>query len=147
MMPVHIRCCHLLPDAVVPPNLFFILSKGNNAGMPGLKPWANSFVVISTNEEMNDFYFWLVYGLFKAKAFKVIHRGSVIQYVNIDELRKIIMDAANIIYPSWQDFKAILQQMELLEERKNNLAKILKATATMQEYLIRNYFIQKGIKT
>jgi hypothetical protein len=26
---------------------FFILSKGNNAGKPGLGPWANSFIAIA----------------------------------------------------------------------------------------------------
>ena len=56
------------------------------------------------------------------------------------------MPAAKIIYPHWQDFKTILQQLALLEQRKNNLALILKSTATFQDYLIRNYFIQHGIK-
>lgn len=147
MMPVHIRCNRLSPDAAVPANVFFILSKGNNAGKPGIKPWTNSFIVIASNEEMKDFYFWLTYGLYKAKSFRIIQRGSVIQYVNLDELRFVIMQAANLIYPSWKEFKKILQQVEELEKRKNSLIKILKATATMQEYLIRSYLHQHGIKS
>lgn len=146
MMPVTIRCCYLSPDAVIPPNVFFILSKGDNAGKPGLKPWVNSFVVISNNPEMKEFYFWLTYGLYKAKSFKTIHRGSVIQYVNLRELRHVIMKAADAIYPTWQEFKKILQQMEQLEAHKNNLVKLLKTTGTLQEYLIRNFLQQHGVK-
>jgi len=145
-MPLTIRCFHqtqqFFPDAQ-----FFILSKGNNAGKPGLEPWTNSFIATAPNAEMRDFYFWLTYGLFKAQSFKVFHRGSVIPFINLQETRDVIMPAANIIYPHWQEFKIILQQLELLEQRKNNLAQILKSTATVQEYLIRNYFIQNGIKT
>lgn len=147
MMLPSVRCYHLKANAEIKPNEFFILCKGDNAGKPGLKPWTNSFVVTASNEEMKDFYFWLTYGLFKAKAFKTFHRGSVFNYVNIGEVRHLITSAAHILYPKWQEFKTILQQMELLEQRKNNLAQILKATATLQEYLIRNYFIQNGIKT
>ncbi len=147
MMPVHIRCCHLSPDAVVPPHLFFILSKGNNAGKPGVTPWANSFVVISSNQEMRDFYFWLTYGLFTAKAFRVIQRGTAIPFVNVGELRHVIANAAQVLYPKWQEFRIILQQLEKLEKQKNSLGQILKATATLQECLIRNYLQQQGIKT
>ncbi len=135
------------PDAAVPANVFFILSKGNNAGKPGLKPWTNSFIVIASNEEMKEFYFWLTYGLYKAKSFRIIQRGSVIQYVNLDELRFVIMQAANLIYPSWQEFKKILQQVEALEQKKNNLVKLLKTTTSIQEYLIRSYLQQQGIKS
>src|SRR6187397_1437661 len=147
MMPLIIRCNHILSQHDVSDAQFFILSKGDNAGKPGLQPWTNSFVATASNAEMKEFYFWLTFGLFKAQSFKVFHRGSVIPFINLQETRDLIMPAANIIYPHWQEFKTILQQMELLEQRKNNLAQILKSTATLQEYLIRNYFIQNGIIT
>ena len=147
MMPLSIRCNHISSQQDVSDAQFFILSKGENAGKPGLEPWTNSFVATASNAEMKDFYFWLTFGLFKAKSFKVFHRGSVIPFINLQETRDLIMPAANIIYPQWQEFKTILKQLELLEQRKNNMAQILKSTATLQEYLIRNYFIQNGIKT
>ena len=146
-MPLSIRCNHISSQHYISDAQFFILSKGDNAGKPGLEPWTNSFVATAANAEMKDFYFWLTFGLFKAQSFKVFHRGSVIPFINLQETRDLIMPAANVIYPHWQEFKKILQQMELLEQRKNNLAQILKSTATFQEYLIRNYFIQNGIKT
>ncbi|MEO5889559.1 MAG: hypothetical protein ABIQ31_04865 [Ferruginibacter sp.] len=57
------------------------------------------------------------------------------------------MPAAVSIYPNWQDFKTILQQLELLEKRKNNLAEILRATAKLQEYLIRAYLMKDSSNT
>ena len=146
-MPLIIRCYHSSSQQNDADAQFFILSKGNNAGKPGLEPWTNSFVATAANTEMKDFYFWLTFGLFKAQSFKVFHRGSVIPFINLQETRDLIMPAAKIIYPHWQEFKTILQQMEILEQRKNSLAQILKSTATVQEYLIRSYFIQNGIKT
>jgi hypothetical protein len=147
MMPLNICCFHNQTLQNDSDCQFFILSKGGNAGKPGLQPWANSFIAITSNEEMRDFYFWLTYGLFKAQSFKIVQRGSVIPFINLKETRDLIMSVAKIIYPHWQEFKIILQQLELLEQRKNNLAQILKSTATVQEYLIRNYLIQNGIKT
>ena len=147
MMPLSIRCNHNSSQPNLSDVQFYILSKGNNAGKPGLVPWTNSFVATAANEEMKDFYFWLTFGLFKAKNFKILQRGSVIPFINIQETRDLIMPAAKVIYPNWQEFKKTLQLLELLEQRKNNLAEILKSTATVQEYLIRNYFIQNGIKT
>ncbi len=146
MMPLTIHCNHSIlqfnPDVQ-----FFILCKGQNAGKPGTEPWSNSFVATACNQEMRDFYYWLTYGLFRTKAFESFHRGSVIPFIYLQETRDLIMPAAFEIYPKWDEFKLLLRQMELLETRKNNLAEILKNTATLQEYLIRNYFIQQGIKT
>ena len=128
------------------PTNFFILAKGNNAGKPSLQPWANAFTAIAATQEMRDFYYWLTYGLYKANAFKVCHRGSVIPFINIGEVKNVILPAAQAIYPQWQEYKTILKQLALLEQRKNNLAQILKSTATLQEMLIRNYFMQNGIQ-
>lgn len=146
MMPLFIKSSNSALETNVAPNQFFILSKGNNAGKPGLSPWSNSFIATTSTQEMKDFYFWLTYGLFKANSFKIYHRGSVIPFINIGEVKSVIMPAAQAIYPQWQEYKVILKQLELLEQRKNNLAQILKSTATLQEMLIRQYFQQQGIK-
>jgi hypothetical protein len=146
MMPLIIRCYHPAAPKQFTNSRFFILAKGNHAGKPGLLPWTNSFVATATNPEMKDFYFWLTYGLYKTNSFKTRHHGSVIAFINIAEVKEVIEPAARSIYPQWQQYKTILQQLELLEQRKNNLAQILKSTATLQESLIRNYFFQNGIK-
>ncbi len=146
MMPLFIKSCNNALSVIEQPTHFFILAKGNNAGKPSLTPWANSFTAITSTQEMRDFYYWLTFGLYKAKSFKIYHRGSVIPFINIGEVKKVIDPAAKAIYPQWQEYKIILKQLELLEQRKNNLAQILKSTATLQEMLIRNYFLQNGIK-
>jgi hypothetical protein len=145
MLPITIRCYR--SSAVQPPFAFYILAKGDNAGKPALQPWPNSFVAIAPNQEMKEFYFWLTFGLHKANAFKTFHRGSVIPFINIGEVRDVIMPAARNIYPHWQEYKTILQHLELLENRKNNLVQILKSTATLQDMLIKSWLLEKGIKT
>lgn len=147
MMPLSIRCFHSTANNSLAHRQFYILSKGNNAGKPGFEPWTNSYVATAPNAEMKEFYFWLTYGLYKAHSFKKFHRGSVIPFINIGETYEVIMSAAIIIYPKWQEYKTILQQMEQLENRRASLVQILKATATMQEYIIRNYLIKNGIKS
>ncbi len=123
-MPLTIHCNHSIlqfnPDVQ-----FFILSKEHNAGKPSLEPWANSFVASACNKEMKDFYYWLTYGLFRAKAFELFHRGSVISFINLQETRDLIMPAAFEIYPKWDEFLLLPKHIELLEKRKNNLAEIL----------------------
>ncbi|MEO6546621.1 MAG: hypothetical protein ABIN94_01425 [Ferruginibacter sp.] len=70
MMPLSIRCYHQ-SQQIFPDTQFFILSKGNSAGKPGLQPWVNSFIATANNNEMRDFYYWLTYGLHKAQAFNL----------------------------------------------------------------------------
>jgi hypothetical protein len=146
MQPLFIKSTTNALSVPEQPTNFFILAKGDNAGKPSLTPWSNAFTAIAPTQEMRDFYYWLTFGLYKAKAFKIYHRGSVIPFINIGEVKKVIQPAAMAIYPQWQEYKTILKQLELLEQRKTNLAQILKSTATLQEMLIRNYFMQHGIK-
>src|SRR5689334_18639101 len=98
MMPLSIRCFHNQQVETIPATQFFILSKGSNAGQPALRPWTNSFIATASNDEMKDFYFWLTYGLYKAKCFKPFHRGSVIPFINLNETQNIIMLAGRNIY-------------------------------------------------
>ena len=138
MMYPHIRCYHSL--ASINPFEFYILSKGDNAGKPGFKPWTNCFVVICNNKQNLDFFFWLIYGVWRDGKFKVCHRGSVIPFINLNDVRDLIRDIAPAILPDWNKYQEILEALTKLEHKKASLAEQILATGNLQRALLRMYF-------
>jgi hypothetical protein len=135
-----VRCYH--PNASIPPHSFFILCKGNNAGRPALVPWQNSFIATCSNEEYFKFFFWLVYGLHQSKKFKVYQRGSVIPYINVNDVRLCIREVALLIHPDWARFQEILSSLERCNKLKASLAQQIIATEKLQQVLLQQYFQQ-----
>ena len=133
-----IHCYH--EGAVVPPHSFFILSKGCNAGKPGFQPWTNSFIVVCPHEEYFNFYFWLIYGLWRDGKFKTRHRGSVIPFINLNDVRVLIREAAPAIKPGWNKYQQILETLNKLEQKKTSLAEQIIITTNLQRHLLRTYF-------
>ena len=138
MMFPQIRCYH--SSLMTQPLVFYILCKGENAGKPALKPWVNSFAVICSNQMYFDFYFWLVYGLYKSHKFKVRLRGSVIPFINVNDVRELIRELAPAVLPDWSRFQELINSMDKLEKVKSNLAQQLIASENLQRQLIRCYF-------
>ena len=101
-----------------PPYVFYILAKGNNAGKPALVPWANCFMASCSNQEAKEFYFWLVYGLYNAGRFRVHHHGTAIQFLNIDDVQRVVKEIAPSILPHWQKFKALLKLSQSLNSKR-----------------------------
>ena len=120
--------------------VFYILCKGDNAGKPSLKPWPNSFVVICQNQQYFNFYFWLVYGLFKANKFKASLRGSVIPFINLDDVRTIIRGVAPEVFPDWAKFQELINTMDKIDKLKSTLAQQIIASDNLQQYLLHRYF-------
>jgi hypothetical protein len=140
-----IRCFHA--GAAVPPHSFFILCKGCNAGKPGFRPWTNSFIVVCPHEEYFKFYFWLVYGLHQSGSFKIRHRGSVIPFISLEDVRDLIREVAPPIHPDWSRFQEILSYLDKLNNLKSTLAQQLVATDQLQRSLLLKYFFEKRKKT
>lgn len=137
MLPM-IRCYHA--GAPVPDNSFFILSKGCNAGKPGFKHWTNSFIVVCPNQKYFDFHFWLVYSLFQSGKFKIRHRGSVIPFLNLNDVRDTIREVAQLIHPDWSGYQEILSSLDKLSKLKATLAEQIVATDKLQHCLFHKYF-------
>ena len=139
MFPM-VRCYH--EGAVIPPYSFFILCKGCNAGKPSFKPWTNSFIVVCSNQQNLDFYFWLFYGLHQSGKFKTRHRGSVIPFINLNDVRDIIREVAPLIYPDWSRYQEILSSLDKLNKLKATLAEQIVTTDKLQRCLLQKYFLQ-----
>ena len=140
MILPQIRCNY--STAIQNPNVFFILCKGNNAGKPSLTPWANSFVVICQHKEYFDFYFWLVYALFKSDKFKIRLRGSVIPFININDVRDVIREVAPFIHPDWSRLQELIKTLDNLSKLKSSLEQQIKASENLQKCLLHNFFTE-----
>lgn len=124
--------------------VFYILSKGNNAGRPAFKPWANCFIAICPNQEMFDFYFWLCFGLFRTGKFQMFYRGSVINFLNVSDVQKLISEMAVNVHQHWQQYRLTVENLAKLEKKKATLVQQLIATVKLQTTLIDLYFKKKG---
>ena len=140
MMYPQIRCYH--EGAVIPAHSFFILCKGCNAGKPGFKSWTNSFIVVCPHQQYVDFYFWLIYGLFQSGKFKTRHRGSVIPFINLNDVRDVIREVAPLIHPDWIRYQEILASLDKLSKLKATLAEQIIATDKLQRCLLQKYFLE-----
>ena len=138
MLFPQIRCFHSSVNEQ--PFMFFILSKGENAGMPRLVPWANCFAVRCNNKEAFEYYYWLVYALFKAGKFKTRQRGSVIQFINIQDVRDIIRQSLPLVFEQWQKYQRLLQHLDALEKAKTTLGMQLVTTENLQRTLLHKFF-------
>ena len=127
-----------------PPYVFYILAKGENAGKPALRPWANCFMAACSNKEAMEFYFWLVYGLHSAGRFKAYHRGSAIQFLNISDVHAVVKEVAPSILPHWQNYRQIVESLSKLEQKKAILAQHIISTEKLQKQLIGAYFLKKA---
>jgi hypothetical protein len=109
---------------------FFILSKGLNSGKPLNQPCPNCFVLLTDNHEDKELLFWLCFGLWKSKSFQYLFRGSVIPFVTINEIRKLIMESttkANCNALATQKAIQALQILEIKEQRIKTTLKLIDA--------------------
>jgi hypothetical protein len=116
---------------------FYILNKGLNSGRPLDTPCPNCFILSTTSAEDKDFYFWLVFGLWQSKAFHPYLRGSVIPFITIKELQKVIIQASVKAQANPAKFnKAIasLQQLDLLEKSYIKNLQLIKQARQMVFY-------------
>jgi len=107
---------------------FYILSKGLNSGKPLVTPCPNSFVCICKSQEQKDFYFWLLFGLWKAKHFHQFLTGSVIPFIRLSDLKDEVLNQAEKVSKQEKEYKSTVDKIKQLEEKekaiRQNLALI-----------------------
>jgi len=104
---------------------FYILCKGLNSGKPLETPCPNSFVCICKNQDEKDFYFWLLFGLWKAKHFHQLLTGSVIPFIRIDEFKKEVATQAEHVSKQHTAYTKTIDQIKLLEQKEKQLQQYL----------------------
>ncbi len=107
---------------------FYILSKGLNSGKPLVTPCPNSFVCICKSQEQKDFYFWLLFGLWKAKHFHQFLTGSVIPFIRLSDFKDAVFNQAEKVSKQEKEYKSTVDKIQQLEEKekaiRQNLALI-----------------------
>ena len=106
------------PKNQVPPHSFFDLSKGLNSGKPLFAPCPNCFVVTTKDEEVKEFVYWLIYGLWQSRAFYVFHTGSVIPFIRIDEFRSFVLEKFRQARQEDEKHSQVIKALRSLEDRE-----------------------------
>jgi len=122
---------------------FYILSKGLNSGKPLTAPCQNSFVCICKNEEQKDFYFWLLFGLWKAKHFHQFLTGSVIPFIRINEFKKEVAVQAEKISKQQAAYTNTIKQIKLLEQKEMQMLQNLALIKDVKRAMIYRHIKSK----
>lgn len=131
-MPQSVKIKTHKPGRCYSENHFFILSKGNNAGKPLAAPCPNCFVLLAESDTEKDLLYWLCYGLWQGRCFRVYLSGSVIPFIHLQDLRKVIVFAH-----------------EKVEGKKEGFAKaieVLKSCAAHEEKITKQLMLIKDAK-
>jgi hypothetical protein len=106
------------PKNPIPAHSFFILSKGLNSGKPLLTPCANSFVVSAKDESTREFLYWLLYSLWKSRAYYQFHVGSVIPFIRIHEFRKFVQEKYAEARAKDEEHEKTIRALRTLEDKE-----------------------------
>ena len=118
---------------------FYVLSKGLNSGKPLEKPCPNSFVCICKNQDEKEFYFWLLFGLWKAKHFHQLLTESVIPFIRIDEFKNEVATQAEHVSKQKTAYTKTINQIKLLEQKEKQLQQYLAVIADVKRATIYRY--------
>jgi hypothetical protein len=123
-------------------NRFYILNKGQNSGKPSLMPFANSFVCDCASQQEAELVYILCYGLWQSKQFQPFLRGSVIEFITIDDLRTVLKEAFDeaLLKPQFVDcVRRVLDIDRLIELRKQENKKLnnLKIALVVQHFRVK----------
>lgn len=96
----------------------FILNKGLNSEKPLYEPCPNCFVVIFSNTEDKESYYWLSYSLWKSKFWHPFLVGSVIPFLRIHEFKSEFDKKTRIMMEEHEAHLKNVQALKLLEQKE-----------------------------
>ncbi len=123
---------------------FFILNKGLNSGKPLNQPCPNCFVCLTDNHEDREFLYWLCFGLWRSKSFHYLLKGSVIPFVTIDEIRKLIRESSAKANCKTQAFQKAMQALRLLDTNEQKIKVTLKMIDTARQAIFYDLMKEAG---
>ena len=122
---------------------FYVLSKGLNSGKPLEKPCPNSFVCICKNQDEKEFYFWLLFGLWKAKYFHPFLTGSVIPFLRISDLKNEVGTQAEIVSKQSGEYKSKIHKVKILEAKEMSIRQNLALINDLKRAMIYRHLKSK----
>ena len=118
---------------------FYILCKGLNSGKPLTTPCPNSFVCVCENQSQKDFYFWLFFGLWKAKYFHQFLVGSCIPFLRLDDAKNEASKNALIVGKNLSAYQSTVSKVKLIEEKEQQIRQNLKTLSELKRALIHTH--------
>lgn len=112
---------------------FFILNKGLNSGKPLDSPCPNCFICITENQADKDFMYWLCFGLWRSKSFHYYLKGSVIPFITIDDIKKLIQESSTKASINEKAFEKSIQSLKLLDVNERKIKLTLKMIDTARQ--------------
>lgn len=119
---------------------FYILNKGMNSGKPLEMPCANCFSLSCSSEADKEFYYWLLFGLWRTKAFHPFLKGTVIPFITLTDLKKCIQtgsEHANQDLEKYQKNIKALKFLDLKEKQFHQNLQLIEETRRMIFYKYR----------
>lgn len=122
---------------------FFILNKGNNSGKPLTAPCPNCFVIQFNNEDEKEQVYWLLFGLWRSKAFHQFLCGSVIPFVNLKDVKDCIRAGYQKATETPEQFKKSVATLRSLEQMEAQYKQNLQLIAEAKQMVFYRYILKR----
>lgn len=118
---------------------FFILNKGMNSGKPMEQPCPNCFTYHAATQQEKDLYFWLCFGMWKARTFHPYLRGSVIPFIIKSDLVQLIREASVKALEAHGKFDQAVEALKILERQEQQFHRNLQLIAEAKKIIFARY--------
>ncbi|HTB07551.1 MAG TPA: hypothetical protein VK806_11425 [Bacteroidia bacterium] len=122
---------------------FYILNKGINSGRPHPKPFANSFTFIADNADEMEMFYWITFAAWQAKLFHPYLKGSVIPFVTIMDVGKVINEASKKCIVNPERVSDLLKTFHTLNQLENKYERLRKYTTEAKRATALNFIKSK----
>ena len=118
---------------------FYILNKGLNSGKPLYEACTNCFVIIFSNHEDKESYYWLAYSLWRSKFWHQSVVGSVIPFLRLSEFKSAYSHKSKIMIQEHDDHLKNIKALKLLEQTENHFHKNLAHISELRRVILHRY--------
>ncbi len=125
-MPQSVKVKTHKPGSSYSENHFFILSKGNNSGKPLIAPCPNCFVLLTETESECELLYWLCFGLWQGGCFRVYLCGSVIPFIHLRDITRLLTLACEKIAGRKEAFAKAVEVLRCCAEQEKKITDQLK---------------------
>ena len=115
-----------------------------NSGKPLQMPCPNSFVFTSETEQEKEFFYWLIFGLWRSKSFHQYLRGSVIPFIALHDLYTCIHAGAVEAKANIELFQKNITVLKLLELKEKQFHENLRLIEDVRKSIFYRYRNKRG---
>ena len=117
----------------------FILNKGLNSGKPQKEPFANSFVIIFSNQEDSESVYWLALSLCKSKFWHQFLVGSVIPFLKIQEFKSNFSKKVTEMLSDYETHQKNIKALQLLEQKEAQFHQNINLINDLRRVILHRY--------